>query len=314
MTILQNLKATIKREYKYIEFGLGNIPLIIAAPHGGDVKPYNIPTRTTGIILKDTNSLELAKGIIYVFQNKFGASPFFQWNHLHRSKLDVNRNMEEGAGTNRTAQDVWKAWHGSLDAMIKTVLNFYPFCLYIDIHTHSDTQNLYLGYDIEREHFMESDLTPYVNKSSIQYICSHVGANSIVRGEDSLGHQLQTGLNALGIKSLVQPSDTVKFKLDAEYRHGAYDIDVHHNLRCDAIQIETPISIFRNQTISVKYAELLSQCLYDQFIFYENTVFPNFRNTEARPVTYPNSLGMESDGSLSGNLNEPKEEPQNPEN
>ena len=44
---------------KYIEFHPGSLPIIISAPHGGNLIPSEIPDRTYGTMVTDSNTKEL---------------------------------------------------------------------------------------------------------------------------------------------------------------------------------------------------------------------------------------------------------------
>ena len=48
----------------YIEYYSGNLPVIIAAPHGGAMMPAQIPDRTVGTMVTDKNTKELSKAVI----------------------------------------------------------------------------------------------------------------------------------------------------------------------------------------------------------------------------------------------------------
>ena len=52
---------------KYIEFHPGSLPIIISAPHGGDLIPSEIPDRTYGTMVTDSNTKELTLAIKNAF-------------------------------------------------------------------------------------------------------------------------------------------------------------------------------------------------------------------------------------------------------
>jgi len=95
--------------------------LVITAPHGGDFKPAYIPDRTISgstycpssgcKTSKDSYTLQISE----LLQSKFIANyckvPFVVINHLHRSKLDANREIGEAAHGNDIAEDAWLQFH-----------------------------------------------------------------------------------------------------------------------------------------------------------------------------------------------------------
>ena len=74
---------------KYIEFHPGSLPLIIAAPHGGDLIPLEIPDRTYGTMVTDSYTKELTLAIKNAFLSKLGKTPYVIINNLKRTKFDA---------------------------------------------------------------------------------------------------------------------------------------------------------------------------------------------------------------------------------
>ena len=77
---------------KYIEFHPGSLPIIISAPHGGNLIPSEIPDRTYGTMVTDSNTKELTLAIKNAFLSKIGKTPYVIINNLKRTKFDANRD------------------------------------------------------------------------------------------------------------------------------------------------------------------------------------------------------------------------------
>ncbi|MEN8226215.1 MAG: hypothetical protein ABFS05_12730, partial [Bacteroidota bacterium] len=77
----------------YVEYVYGNMPLIISVPHGGYEKPDSIPERV-GKFAKnqDIYTIEIACEISKKIGELTGYHPHIVINHLHRTRLDANRN------------------------------------------------------------------------------------------------------------------------------------------------------------------------------------------------------------------------------
>ena len=93
---------------KYIEFHPGSLPIIISAPHGGNIIPSEIPDRTYGTMVTDSNTKELTLAIKNAFLLKIGKTPYVIINNLKRTKFDANRDSIEGAQGNLYARRAWE--------------------------------------------------------------------------------------------------------------------------------------------------------------------------------------------------------------
>src|SRR5689334_20437751 len=77
----------------YVEFIEGDLPLIVSAPHGGALLPTEFAPRVadTAKALSDQNTEELALELVAEAW-KSGHGPYAVINHVHRLKLDPNRD------------------------------------------------------------------------------------------------------------------------------------------------------------------------------------------------------------------------------
>lgn len=93
--------------------------LVISAPHGGDLKPDYIDDRAKSgeycpkgcKTSKDSYTKEISELLQEKFIENYCKVPFLVINHLHRSKLDANREIGEAAQGNQTAMDAWTKFH-----------------------------------------------------------------------------------------------------------------------------------------------------------------------------------------------------------
>jgi hypothetical protein len=61
--------STYRGRGAYIELTAGSLPLVLSAPHGGALTPAELPDRTSGETVTDTNALELARAIAAAFES-----------------------------------------------------------------------------------------------------------------------------------------------------------------------------------------------------------------------------------------------------
>jgi acyl-homoserine-lactone acylase len=93
----------------YVEYIAGNSPVIITAPHGGELAPAEIPDRGCGTTVTDLATEQLARAFQFQFHRQTGRYPHVIINRLKRSKMDANRDprgsrVRQRAGGHRVAR------------------------------------------------------------------------------------------------------------------------------------------------------------------------------------------------------------------
>lgn len=134
-------------DFTWVQYG--NMPLVISVPHGGNIAPDSIATRTCpGITtVTDSYTIELAKAIDSVFMADYGLHPSLIITHLKRSKLDQNRPLPEANCNKEQTVDIWNRFHNSIDTALQLASKQWSQSLYIDLHGHGHSnQRLELGY------------------------------------------------------------------------------------------------------------------------------------------------------------------------
>jgi hypothetical protein len=143
---------------QWVEYLPGDLPVVIAAPHGGREKPAEIPDRTEGTFAFDTNTQELARAIAGVFLKRTGRRPHVIICRVHRRKVDCNREVVEAAGGNELAGRVWSDFQGFIDSARAAVVAQHRRGFFIDLHGHGHKdQRLEMGYLHRREVFAKTD-------------------------------------------------------------------------------------------------------------------------------------------------------------
>ena len=249
--------------------------IVISAPHGGTIKPDIIPDRAaTGSFCPDgscttqadgyTRDIALALGRKII--DNYCTVPYVIVNHLHRSKLDANREILEAAQENSIAEDAWWAFHnftndaqadvqarfGTVDGGVRGIL--------FDVHGYSGTdfepENglplIQWGYRLSENTL--NNYCPLDDRESDQVTLFHGGnfferpMECLVRGPGSLGSRVSAltsavsgdGRCGLGVPSYAYPypydlthksdeCDDIAKNPDDEchYFMGGYDIKVH---------------------------------------------------------------------------------------
>jgi len=230
----------------YLLSGTGSYNLVITAPHGGSKRPKDIPFRKYGRTVRDTYSYSIATYMI-----RYGM--YYIISEIHRSRVDFNRDVEMGAQGNPQAKELWYTWHNLLDTYC-TTSGANSKTLYIDIHSHNDSDEFHLGYDIQNESYnklMNRSITSA--GSSIVAVEENHSLYDLVFGE----HSLKNTLEAKGYK-IHSPKD------NAIYFNGGYNIESHMSGNTAAIQIEVPVSVARQSTVK------LARDLYSSIMEFKN--------------------------------------------
>lgn len=182
----------------YTEYVVGDLPIIISAPHGGSMVPEEITDRTYGTTGRDTNTQELSRSIREALIELTGRAPHMIVSRLRRIKLDPNREITEAAQGNPFAENAWSEFQGSIEVAKDIVTRDFGSGLYLDIHGHGhDIARVELGYLLSRNDLTRSDATlnvpSLVAKSSVRALAGTVDISfaQLIRGPASLGALLQ---------------------------------------------------------------------------------------------------------------------------
>jgi hypothetical protein len=245
----------------YIEYVAGDLPIIITAPHGGTLRPTEIVDRTApGVLVRDTNTEELARAISDALAARTGGRPHLIINRLHRVKLDANREIVEAAQGSRPAQRAWYEFQMFTEAAKRSVVASQGRGFYIDLHGHGHAiSRVELGYLLT---FSELELddatlnaTAYENKSSIRTLSQAASGATFVellRGPTSFGSLLETQ-SFSAVPSQSQPNPGRTGGVPNDYFNGGYNTARHGSSSGGAIsgvQIETHFTGLRDNAVS----------------------------------------------------------------
>ena len=258
----------------YIEYMVGDLPIIISAPHGGTREPVEIPDRTWGTTVRDRNTMELAREMSSALYQLTGRKPHLVICHLRRTKLDANRDDDEAAQGNQHAYLAWKEYHGFIEIARDTVSAKYGDGLYIDLHGHGhDNQRLELGYLISGTVLDQPDdvldQTRYVYDTSIRALVEESGASlsELIRGPFSLGSLLEEG-GYPTVPSTAQPGPDGEAYYSGGYntrRHGSSEGGTISGVQIECNWIGVRDSEVARLAFSTTVAEVLTEYLQRHF-------------------------------------------------
>lgn len=289
----------------YIEYRPGDMPLIIAVPHGGYLTPQEISDRNCNgcVYVNDAFTLELGNEVFDAIQTQTGGcTPHLIINHLDRRKLDGNRNLSEAADGDPLAEQAWNDFHDFIEASKSCVTGTFGKGFFVDLHGHGHTiQRIEYGYLLYEDELALSDATlntnTYVNWSSLRNLANTnvMGLThaQLLRGEHALG----TLLGNEGYPGVPSQQDPFPL-LNHPYFSGGYNTVVHSSYQggsIDGVQIECNQSIRFNADTRQEFAQNLAEGLTDFIEMHyapegglcTNSVGLNERHS-TEPMLYPN--------------------------
>ena len=255
---------------RYVEYVAGDLPIVLAAPHGGRLKPDSLPNRTNGVTEMDANTQELARAVADEFFARSGHRVHLVASHLHRSKLDPNREIKEAAQGHPAAERTWAEYHAAIRGALDAAIARHGFAFLVDLHGHSHpVARLELGYALGAKQLAVSDsafdAAGLVAVSTLSDLHARLGgrASALVRGSGSLGDLFaQRGLRAVPSPSEPGPGSGPFF--DGGYtvrRHAGGDTP-----KVDGLQIECYRTGVRDTAENrAKFARIAAEVL-SQFV------------------------------------------------
>ncbi|MBL9200729.1 MAG: N-formylglutamate amidohydrolase [Opitutaceae bacterium] len=229
----------------YVEYVAGDLPIVLTSPHGGRLKPDTIRNRTKGVTDMDVNTQELARAVLDALHALSGRHAHLVASHLHRSKLDPNREIVEAAQGDPMAERAWREFHDTVRLAIDSAVARHGFAFLIDLHGHAHPiPRLELGYALSTRQLnvpdAEFDRSGVIAVSTLRDLHARRGgsAAALLRGPRSLGALFAArGLRAIPSPAEPQPEGH-------PYFNGGYIVRRHaaapDTPKVDGLQIECP--------------------------------------------------------------------------
>ena len=194
----------------YVEYIPGELPVVISAPHGGVLQPAEAADRTYGSTTGDRNTVELSLAVRDALSDATGHAPHVILSHLHRSKLDPNREIVEAAQGDPFADNAWHEFQDWIEEARVFVADDYDRGLYFDMHGHGHSiPRVEIGYllsgsDLNQNDDALNNMT-MVEKTSIRDLGRHAPEtfSELLRGPKSFGGFLGDE----GVRSIPSPGD-----------------------------------------------------------------------------------------------------------
>ncbi len=292
----------------FIEYHRGSLPIIISVPHGGLIAPDSIPDRTCNnpTTVTDSKTIELALQIDTSFYNLTGCHIHLVICNLKRTKIDCNRNIDDGACEQSDMKQSWLDFHHFIDtAQMLALSENNNKAFYIDLHGHGKAdQRLELGYLLSDNALELSDsilnTTTYINKSSLKNLVqTNVVAathSELLRGDYALGTKLgNAGYPSVPSKQIPKPDTTTNY-FDGGYNTENYTSKVTGNL-VNGLQIECNNTGVRDTYANrKKFADSLASAIFSYLKLFQDITFnpclinSTIKNVDQSFYIYPTML------------------------
>ncbi|MBM3864707.1 MAG: N-formylglutamate amidohydrolase [Verrucomicrobia bacterium] len=230
---------------RHVEYIAGDLPLVLTVPHGGRAQPADLPTRRKGVTVMDANTQELARELVAELERLSGGRVHLILSHLHRSRLDPNREIVEAANGHPGAEQVWWEFHAAIEGALAAAVARHGFAFLVDLHGHSHpVARLELGYALAAPQLNRGDkkfdASGVISLSTLSDLHARRGGSAadLIRGPRSLGTLLAAGgLPATPSGPDPQPGNQPFFA-------GGYIVQRHAAAagtpKVDGLQIECP--------------------------------------------------------------------------
>lgn len=201
----------------------GTLPIIISAPHGGRIPIPDVPERkgngiTKFVVVRDTNTDDLAMKLSKALEKELGAKPHLIVAHFERKYCDVNRPAES-AFEHEKAKAIYDRYHQALKDACKQVQDTHGRGLLLDMHGQAaDTEAIFRGTN---------------NGQSVKLLVDRFGQRALT-GEKSILGQMAAK------KYKVLPANDSTDKEDPRF-NGGYIVQTYGSSKghaIDAIQLE----------------------------------------------------------------------------
>ena len=282
-----------------IDFYPGSLNIVLSVPHDGDLKS-NLPSRPAGACRKanstsktcyyqhpcppgnfrvdtklcpvshgrDRNTRLLALALRYELGQLLGLKPFVVINRLERTKVDMNRFIDQGTFGAVKSMHAWMAYHfyvrHARELIVTSPQNHAGKGLLFDLHSQEHEEGwVELGYLLTSRQ-LAKEKVELKSSSLASYFADLFDPDEIIRGNRSLGHFI-TKYWFPATPSPIYPSPPAQSYFDWGYTIEEYGR--HQNF--SAIMIESPSQELLELPKLYVYAKSLAMALHDYLLAVE---------------------------------------------
>lgn len=253
-------------------FMVGDIPLIISAPHGGTINLDEVEDRDCegAVTVTDTYTKELAIQISETMYKYYQKRPYLIICNLIRKDIDQNRALDEATCGSELMIKPWNVFHNYIDTAIAMATRKFGGCIYIDLHGHGHSkQRLEIGYLLKDADLKEIAQHPtmanaYFKKSSLTNVAPFANDSmflyNLIMGPNAFG----TLMANEGFPSVPSMQDPYPLEGD-KFFNGGYNTKRYNSEKYPHVfgwQIETNYKGVRDPSGRIAFANSFCKIIY----------------------------------------------------
>lgn len=225
----------------YVEYVPGDLPIIIAAPHGGLLEPEGLPADPDALS-RDAGSLETALLVFALIRERTGRTPHLVINHIRRNRVNMNREDARPNADHPAAMRAFSEFHGFIEDAKRWTTAACGAGHFFDFHTNGHAERwveVGIGLRAVDLALSDDDLDSPASRERSFYrsLANQPGVDfvEIIRGPTSLGGLLEAA------EVRVVPSPMNPDPHGGGYFTGGYNSQVHgsrYGGTIDASQLE----------------------------------------------------------------------------
>lgn len=232
-------RGTDPQDFVFVQ--RGTLPIILTAPHGGEVRVSGISIRTQGKKATDTKTFELTKALVRELNDLLKSTPYVVAAKFRRKYIDANRPEGE-AFEDPCAKPLYEDYHAHIREFVNELRQQNPDgALLIDIHGQSD--------DVNTVHRGTRDGMTVKRLLEQHGVVSLTGPKSILGTLQAAGYAVFPPNTALG-----KPLEDRRFR-------GGYTVITygsHNSDGIDAIQLEIGSSLRKDPKFTKDLAQAIA--------------------------------------------------------
>ncbi len=220
IVLLPAFAASLRAEEALVHTELGELPIVLTAPHGGKQRIPGVQDRESGVTTRDMATYEVALGVAEEIEERLGKRPYLVAALFHRSSADANREAT-AAYEDEDAEPHYEAYHDAVLEAVSEVRKRWPERgLLLDLHGQASFEGIHRGTK---------------NGRTVRRLVKRIGEEAFVGPEGLLGRMSAAGYEVFPPvgKPFGEPDEDARF-------NGGFTVQAYSDDEkgIDAIQLE----------------------------------------------------------------------------